>query len=76
MSSTPARVKLGSSDLEVSVVCMGTMTMGSMSDESTSIEILDRYIELGGDFIDIGGDVPPPCKPEWVGKSERSSAGG
>lgn len=71
MSSTPARVKLGSSDLEVSVVCMGTMTMGSMSDENTSIEILDRYIELGGDFIDTAEMYPVPCKPEWVGKSEE-----
>ena len=40
----PARVVLGSSDLEVSVVCLGTMTMGRMNDEATSFAILDRYV--------------------------------
>ena len=43
-------------------VCLGTMTMGSMSDESTAVEILDRYVELGGNFIDTAEMYPVPCE--------------
>lgn len=36
----------------VSSVCLGTNVFGWTIDESRSREILDRYCELGGDFID------------------------
>lgn len=36
----------------VSSVCLGTNVFGWTVDESRSHEILDRYCELGGDFID------------------------
>lgn len=44
--------RLGTSDLEVSVFGLGTMTFGAESDEATSHAILDRYLESGGAFID------------------------
>jgi aryl-alcohol dehydrogenase-like predicted oxidoreductase len=49
-------VTLGRSGLRVSPLCLGTMTFGqewgwgSSPEESTGI--LDRYLELGGNFID------------------------
>ncbi|MZF90949.1 aldo/keto reductase [Streptomyces sp. SID5643] len=37
---------------EVSVLALGTMLFGSVTDEATSFALLDRYVEAGGTFID------------------------
>lgn len=50
-----AFVRLGHSGLKVSRICLGTMNFGNPdwgSDEATSRRILDRYLELGHNFID------------------------
>ena len=71
MSDGPNFVELGSSGRKVCQVCLGTMTFGSMSDEATAHAILDRYVALGGDFLDVAEMYPVPCKPEWCGASEE-----
>jgi len=46
---------LGRSGLAVSPLALGTMTFGAGrwgSDSATSAEILDRYVEAGGNFVD------------------------
>lgn len=49
-------VTLGRSGLRVSPICLGAMTFGEEwafgSDVKTSIAIIDRYLDLGGNFID------------------------
>lgn len=49
-------VTLGRSGLRVSPLCLGTMTFGEDLGWGSSVEesqqIMDRYIELGGNFID------------------------
>ncbi|MCL4466031.1 MAG: aldo/keto reductase [Chloroflexi bacterium] len=45
-------VRLGKSGLEVARVCLGTMTFGREADEPTSRAIIDRYLELDGNFVD------------------------
>jgi aryl-alcohol dehydrogenase-like predicted oxidoreductase len=49
-------VTLGRSGLRVSPLCLGTMTFGEDLGWGSSVEesqtILDRYIELGGNFVD------------------------
>src|SRR5271168_773722 len=49
-------VTLGRSGLRVSPLCLGTMTFGEDLGWGSSVEesqqILDRYVELGGNFID------------------------
>jgi aryl-alcohol dehydrogenase-like predicted oxidoreductase len=37
---------------EVSVLCLGAMLLGTVTDEVTSMAILDWYVEAGGTFID------------------------
>src|SRR6202034_1137258 len=37
---------------EVSVLSLGAMLFGTVTDEATSFAILDRYVEAGGTFID------------------------
>jgi len=56
--------RLGRTGLQVSRLCLGTMTFGLQRDEPTAIAILDRAAEGGIDFIDtsdaypLGGDLP------------------
>src|SRR6185437_5259029 len=49
-------VSLGNSGLRVSPFCLGAMTFGEDwgfgSSEAESKQVLDRYLELGGNFID------------------------
>ncbi|MGN9792237.1 aldo/keto reductase [Streptomyces sp. OZ13] len=49
----------------VSVLALGAMLFGTLTDDQTSFAVLDRYVEAGGNFIDtsdnyafwVGGDV-------------------
>jgi 1-deoxyxylulose-5-phosphate synthase len=55
--------RLGRTGLQVSRLCLGTMTFGLQSDESTAAAILDRAADGGIDFLDtsdaypLGGDL-------------------
>ena len=55
--------RLGRTGLQVSRLCLGTMTFGLQTDESTAVAILDRAAEGGIDFFDtsdaypLGGDL-------------------
>lgn len=44
--------QLGKTGVEVSELCLGTMFFGSKNDKTTSYQLLDRYIEAGGTFLD------------------------
>jgi aryl-alcohol dehydrogenase-like predicted oxidoreductase len=44
--------RLGRSDLDVTRICLGTMTFGEQVDEAGSHAILDRALERGVNFID------------------------
>jgi aryl-alcohol dehydrogenase-like predicted oxidoreductase len=43
---------LGATGLKVSELCLGAMTFGRESSEEVSHQILDRFVEAGGNFID------------------------
>lgn len=59
---------LGPSDLTVSVFGLGTMTFGAESDESVSHQILDRYVEAGGRFIDTADVYSAGASEEIIGR--------
>jgi aryl-alcohol dehydrogenase-like predicted oxidoreductase len=65
------RRPLGRSGLVVSEICLGTMTFGSMADESESLAILDRAFAAGIDFIDVAETYPVPPDPSYAGRSEE-----
>ncbi len=44
--------KLVKTDLDVSNVCFGGNVFGWTADQSQSFELLDRFMELGGNFVD------------------------
>src|SRR5665213_2252141 len=64
--------RLGRTGLQVSRLCLGTMTFGLQCDEPTSFAIMDRAAEGGIDFIDtsdvypIGGDLTTQGRTEEV----------
>jgi aryl-alcohol dehydrogenase-like predicted oxidoreductase len=63
---------LGSSGLEVSQICLGSMTWGSQNSETEGHAQIDRAIERGIDFIDTAEMYPVnPVKAETVGRSEE-----
>jgi aryl-alcohol dehydrogenase-like predicted oxidoreductase len=41
---------------QVSVLCLGAMLLGTVTDEATSMAILDRYAEAGGTFVDTANN--------------------
>jgi aryl-alcohol dehydrogenase-like predicted oxidoreductase len=45
---------VGRSGLQVSELCLGTMTFGADrgTDEATAHQILDAFVDTGGTFID------------------------
>jgi len=62
---------LGKTELRVSELCLGTMTFGRETDEKTAIAMVDRFEEVGGNFIDTADAYgsKPGLTEEIVGKA-------
>jgi aryl-alcohol dehydrogenase-like predicted oxidoreductase len=52
MTVTMEHRNLGSSDLKVPVVCLGTMTFGNQNDEEESFAIMDYCLSRGVNWFD------------------------
>ncbi|MEE2859878.1 MAG: aldo/keto reductase [Pseudomonadota bacterium] len=66
------RVTLGSSDVEVSRICLGTMTFGNQTDEACAHAQMDAALEVGMTFMDCAEMYPVnPVRRETVGLSEE-----
>jgi aryl-alcohol dehydrogenase-like predicted oxidoreductase len=63
--------KLGGSSLEVSAICLGTMTFGQQNDESEAHSQLDYAAERGINFIDTAEMYPVPPRAETVHRTEQ-----
>ncbi|MEM7293908.1 MAG: NADP(H)-dependent aldo-keto reductase [Pseudomonadota bacterium] len=62
--------RLGTTDIEVSVICLGTMTFGEQNSESDAHAQLDLAVERGVNFIDTAEMYAVPMKPETQGLTE------
>ena len=67
----------GRTGLLVSELCLGTMTFGWQADEHTSHNILDKFTQSGGNFIDTA-DIYSEGKSEeiigsWLSGMDRES---
>lgn len=62
--------KLGSSDLRVSEICLGTMTWGEQNSERDAHQQLDYAISRGINFVDAAEMYPVPPKAETQGHTE------
>ena len=62
---------LGNTDIQVSLICLGTMTYGEQNTQAEAFEQLDYALDHGVNFIDVAEMYPIPPKPETLGESER-----
>ena len=62
--------RLGSSELEVPVVCLGTMTWGEQNTKEEAWSQLDKSLELGCNFLDTAELYPVPPTEETCGLTE------
>ncbi|MFG6138310.1 NADP(H)-dependent aldo-keto reductase [Halomonas sp. B23F22_10] len=61
---------LGRTGLDVSRLCLGTMTFGEQNTEAEAHEQLDRAVAFGVNFIDTAEMYPVPPKAETQGLTE------
>lgn len=61
---------LGNTGIEVSRLCLGTMTYGEQNSEAQAHEQLDRAVAFGINFIDTAEMYPVPPKGETQGRTE------
>jgi aryl-alcohol dehydrogenase-like predicted oxidoreductase len=64
-------VRLGRTGLQVSRLCLGTMTFGLQSDEATGAAIMDKAAEAGVDFFDTSDAYPLGGDLESKGRTEE-----
>ena len=63
--------KLGTTDIDVSVICLGTMTFGEQNTEKEAHEQLDYALDNDVNFIDTAEMYSIPPRQETCGSTER-----
>jgi aryl-alcohol dehydrogenase-like predicted oxidoreductase len=46
------KIHLGKTDLQVSMICLGAMRFGARDSKELSFQMLDAYLDQGGNFLD------------------------
>ncbi|MEC7816337.1 MAG: NADP(H)-dependent aldo-keto reductase [Pseudomonadota bacterium] len=62
--------KLGNTDIDVSLICLGTMTWGEQNTEQEAFEQLDYATGAGINFIDVAEMYPVPPRADTQGLTE------
>ena len=70
MTSDITRTSLGTGGLQVSRICLGTMTFGEQVGRDDAHRILDRAVERGINFIDTAEMYSVPARRETFGATE------
>ena len=63
--------KLGNTNLDVSLICLGTMTYGEQNNESEAHEQLNYALSQGVNFIDTAEMYAIPPREETQGRTEE-----
>ncbi len=63
--------KLGRTGLDVSVICLGTMTFGRQNTQDEAFEQMDYALEQGVNFLDTAEMYSVPYSDETQGATER-----
>jgi len=63
--------KLGNTDLDVSTICLGTMTWGEQNTQEEGFEQMDYALDQGINFFDAAEMYPSPCREETYGETEK-----
>ena len=62
--------KLGNTDIDVSVICLGTMTFGQQNSQAEAFAQMDYALEQGVNFFDTAELYSIPPKAETYGSTE------
>lgn len=62
---------LGRSEIQVSPICLGTMTWGQQNDEGEAFAQMDKAVDYGVNFFDTAEMYPAPPTAETQGLTER-----
>ncbi len=62
---------LGTSDLKVSEICLGTMTWGEQNSLEDGMAQMDYAVDNGVNFFDVAEMYPIPPRPHTQGETER-----
>ena len=66
------RRQLGRTGIEVSALCLGTMTWGTQNTAEDAHEQIERALDVGVDFMDTAEMYPVnPVSAETIGRTER-----
>ncbi|MGH8411065.1 MAG: aldo/keto reductase, partial [Pseudomonas sp.] len=63
--------QLGRTNLNVSAICLGTMTWGEQNSEADAFAQIERAKDAGINFIDTAEMYPVPPKAETYASTER-----
>jgi aryl-alcohol dehydrogenase-like predicted oxidoreductase len=63
--------RLGDTGLMVSELCLGCMTFGREADEGSTKEIVGRFLEAGGNFVDTADVYSKGVSEEITGRAIR-----
>jgi aryl-alcohol dehydrogenase-like predicted oxidoreductase len=63
--------RLGKTGLMVSELCLGCMTFGRELDEEGSKELVQRFLEVGGNFIDTADVYADGVSEEFTGRAVK-----
>ena len=63
--------KLGTTDIDVSLICLGTMTWGTQNSEKEAFEQMDYSINRGINFFDTAEIYSVPPTADSYGKTEE-----
>ena len=63
--------KLGTTDINVSVICLGTMTWGEQNNQSEAFDQMDYAVEKGINFFDTAELYAVMPRKETYGKTEE-----
>ena len=63
--------KLGNTDLDVSLICLGTMTWGEQNTQEEGFEQMDYAVEKNINFFDTAELYAIPPKEKTYGKTEE-----
>ncbi len=63
--------KLGNTDIDVSLICLGSMTWGEQNTQDEGFAQMDMAVDYGINFFDTAEMYPIPPKVETYGKTEE-----
>ena len=70
------RNRLGKSGIVASDMCMGTVTLGTGSDQKASFEILDMAYDAGINVQDTAEMYPVPPDKSYAGEAKKCLVAG